>query len=78
MIPPPLLTKVEEDEEKDLKKWGGWMDGHNGVISRAPVELINISYSNVISVFYLINKVPICVFHGKKTFSCEFLQSNNQ
>ena len=44
MIPPPLLTEVEEDEEKDLKKWGGWMggwmDGHNGVISRAPVDLI--------------------------------------
>ena len=45
MIPPPLLTELEEDEEKDLKKWdrwmGGWVDGSlNGVISRAPVELI--------------------------------------
>ena len=47
MIPPPLLTKLEEDEEKDMKKWdgwmggwmGGWMDGLslNRVISRAPV-----------------------------------------
>ena len=46
MIPPPLLTELEEDEEKDLKKWeggmGGWVGGSlNGVISRAPVELIN-------------------------------------
>ena len=50
MIPPPLLTKLEEDKEKDMKKWdgwmggwmGGWMDGLslNRVISRAPVELI--------------------------------------
>ena len=45
MIPPPLLTELKEDEEKDLKKWdgwmGGWMDGSlNRVISRAPVELI--------------------------------------
>ena len=43
MIPPPLLTELEEDEEKDLKKWGGWGDGWmdgslNGVISRAPVH----------------------------------------
>ena len=48
MIPPPLLTELEEDEEKDLKKWGGWGDGWmdgslNGVISRAPVELIIVS-----------------------------------
>ena len=47
MISPPLLTELEEDEEKDLKKWGGmdgWMDGSlNGVISRAPVELIKQS-----------------------------------
>ena len=47
MIPPPLLTELEEDEEKDLKKWGGWGDGWidgslNGVISRAPVELIKV------------------------------------
>ena len=37
MIPPPLLTELEEDEEKDLKSgvdgWvGGWMDGHKGVV----------------------------------------------
>ena len=42
MIPPPLLTELEEDEEKDLKKWGGWREGWMGgslnrVISRAPV-----------------------------------------
>ena len=30
MIPPPLLTELEEDEEKDLKNWGGWMDGWMG------------------------------------------------
>ena len=45
MIPRLFLTELEEDEEKDLKKWDGWMgvwvDGHNGVISRAPVELIS-------------------------------------
>ena len=50
MILPPPLIELEEDEEKDLKKWGGWIDGReggcmdvwtlNGVISRAPVELI--------------------------------------
>ena len=46
MIPPLFLTELEEDEEKDLKKWAGcvgeWMDGWslNRVISRAPVELI--------------------------------------
>ena len=41
MIPPLFLTELEEDEEKDLKKLGGWMGGSlNGVISRARVELI--------------------------------------
>ena len=56
MTPPPQLTELEEDEEKDLKKWGRWMDGWldgwgtlNGVISRAPVELIS-----TIKPFYLI------------------------
>ena len=40
MTPPPLLTELEEDEEKELKKWGGWVGGSlNGVISRAHVEL---------------------------------------
>ena len=48
MTPPLFLTELEEDEEKDLKKWGGWVDGWmdgslNGVISRAPVELITDS-----------------------------------
>ena len=44
MTPPPLLTELEKDEEKDLKKCDGWVDGSlNGVISRAPVELITDS-----------------------------------
>ena len=30
MIPPLFLTELEEDEEKDLKKWDGWMDGWMG------------------------------------------------
>ena len=31
MIPPPLLTLLEEDEEKDLKSGvGGWVDGWMG------------------------------------------------
>ena len=43
MIPPTLLTELEEDEEKDLKKWGMWVGGSlNRVISRAPVELITV------------------------------------
>ena len=42
MTPPLFLTELEEDEEKDLKKVEGWMDGSlNAVISRTPVELIN-------------------------------------
>ena len=55
MIPPLFLTELEEDEEKDLKKVGwmdGWVDGWvvtNGVISRAPVELVS-----TIKPFYLI------------------------
>ena len=36
------LTEQEEDEEKDMKKWDRMLGGSlNGVISRAPVELIN-------------------------------------
>ena len=41
MTPPLFLTELEEDEENDLKKVRGWMDGPlHEVISRAPVELI--------------------------------------
>ena len=45
MIPPLFLSELEEDEEKDLIKWNGWMVGWmggwslSGVISRDPVEL---------------------------------------
>ena len=58
MTPPLFLTELEEDEEKDLKKWGGWMDGWgdgslNGVISRAPVELkIKFGHWGVIENIY--------------------------
>ena len=55
MIPPPLLTELEEDEEKDLKKLGGWVDGWmggslNAMNCIAPEELIkilNISIPNL-------------------------------
>ena len=47
MIPPLLLTELEEDEEKDLKKLDEWRDGGmdgslSVVISRSPVELIRL------------------------------------
>ena len=44
MISPLFRTELEEDTEKDLKKWDGWVNGWvdgwslSGVISRAPVE----------------------------------------
>ena len=59
MIPPPLLTELEEDEEKDQKKWDGWMDGWvygspNGVISRAPVELIRIDIIYIVMMGFIL------------------------
>ena len=62
MTPPPLLTDLEEDEEKDLKKLGGWVDS-DGVIFRAPVELIRWA-SNIRPTHHIIRQIlaesPLC------------------
>ena len=41
MTPPPLLTELEEDEEKDQIKWGGCRK-NTGAINRLKFDSLTI------------------------------------